>query len=163
MYDALFQVDFTGNKPIADLSFSYFHWKLAELLSDGKRKVKLKHLNTTDIKLLLLNIFPLGNTVLHLAIKNLSAIRRCYSIIRESNQTGHKFEIPFIANFDLETPIHLCLKSKNYKAADIIIQNLIDTPLDSHARGILDILPELVDADIPSLKMYLDGRFIQTD
>eukprot|EP00347_Sterkiella_histriomuscorum_P010355 403376619 len=163
LYDCLFKVDFEQEKPMADLSFSYFHWKLAEMLADPKKKIKVKQINQNEIKLLLLNIFPLGNTVLHLAIRNLGAIRKFYQIIRDSNSESEKFEIPFINNFNNETPIHLCLKTKNFKSADIILQNLIDSPLDSHIRGILDILPDLVEADIPCLKDYLDGRFIQTD
>lgn len=70
------------------------------MLSDTKRKIKVKQLNQNEIKLLLLNIFPGGNTVLHLAIRNLGAIRKFYQIIRDSNSEGESFEIPFINNFN---------------------------------------------------------------
>jgi hypothetical protein len=74
----LFKVDFTQKIPIADLSFTYFHWKLAELVSDSKKKVRIKRFNPAEIKLLLLNIFPKGNTVLHMCTKNLAAIKKFY-------------------------------------------------------------------------------------
>lgn len=120
MYDVLFKVDYSQEKPVADLSFTYYHWKFAEIISDSKRKIKFKKMNPDDLKLLVLNIFPKGNTILHLAIKNLGAIRKFYSILK-SNQGEKIFEIPFINNFDQHTPLHLCLKTKNYKSADLIL------------------------------------------
>ncbi|CDW84531.1 wd-40 repeat protein [Stylonychia lemnae] len=163
LYDVLFKVDYSQEKPLADLSFSYFHWKLAETLAESKKKMKVKQFSHDEIRLLVLNIFPLGNTITHLAVKNVGAIRKIYQIVRNLNTEGRKFEIPFINNFLNQTPLHLCMIGQNYKSADLILQNLIDTPLDSHIRGILDVLPDLIKNDIPSLKDYLDGRFIQTD
>ena len=103
------------------MSFSYFHWKLADALADSKKKMKVKQFSQDEIRLLLLNIFPLGNTVTHLAVKNVGAIRKFYSIIRAFNTEGEKFEIPFINNFMGHTPLHLCIIGNNLKSADLIL------------------------------------------
>lgn len=72
------------------------------------------------------------------------------------------FEIPFLKNFDEKTALHLCIESQNIKSADIILQKLCNDPLDSHARAINDILPDLVQFEFSSLGNYLDSRFQQT-
>lgn len=94
---------------MADLSFTYFHWKMAEIISDPTLKIKIKKFNPDEIKLLLLNIFPKGNTVLHMATKNLSAIRKCYEIVNAEKEKGKPFEVPFINNFDAQSPLHISL------------------------------------------------------
>ena len=103
------------------MSFSYFHWKLADVLADPKKKMKVKNFSSDEIRLLLLNIFPLGNTVTHLAVKNVGIIRKFYNLIRDFNKKGEKFEIPFINNFLGLTPLHLCIAGHNLKSADLII------------------------------------------
>lgn len=62
-------------------------------------------------------------------------------------------------NFEGKTPLHLCLQNKNFKSADIILQKLCNDPIDSHARAINDVLPDLVAAELPTIGTYLDSRF----
>jgi hypothetical protein len=57
------------------------------------------------------------------------------------------------------TPLHMCMESGNYKSADIILQKLCNDSIDSHARSINNLIPELVAAELPSLGKYLDSRF----
>lgn len=121
IYDVLFRVDYKQEKPMLDMSFTYFHWKLAELLSDTRKKVSFKKFNPQEIKLLLLNIFPRANTVIHMSTKNLKIIKKFYQIINEQNKDENFFEVPFINNLEGETPLHLCLKKENYKSADLIL------------------------------------------
>lgn len=156
----MFKIDYTLGRPIADLSFSFLHWKMAEIVTEDKKKFKVKKFSTDELKLLLLNIFPKGNTVLHYAYKNLGMIKKFYQIVNSDESSNNYFEIPFLNNFDNLTPLHKCMIDKNYKSADILLENLVNTPLDSHTRGILDILPELIKNDLTSMKTYLDGRFI---
>ena len=113
--------------------------------------------------MLLLNIFPKGNTILHFAYKYIGLYKRFYQVITENQVDGEQFEIPFINNFDGLTPLHKCLDNKNYKSADILLQTLANTPLDSHARAIVEILPELIEQNLQSMKSYLDARLLQTD
>lgn len=65
---------------VADTSFTYFHWKIAELMQ-GLARFSIKKYHPDEIKILSLNIFPKGNTVLHYAYKNLHIVRRFYKVI----------------------------------------------------------------------------------
>ena len=58
--------------------------------------------------------------------------------------------------------MHLCIENENFKSADIILSKLCNDPIDSHARSINDILPQLVANNLPSVGEYLDSRFAQT-
>jgi len=71
-------------------------------------------------------------------------------------------EIPFVQNFKGKSPLHLCIEDNNYKSAEIFLQKLSNTPLDSHSRAIVDILHKFVENQIPSFGTYLDNRMIQT-
>ena len=83
--DAIFEVDFpvAGHIPkvVAEMSFTFVHWKLAETLASSSNKIKLKNLNMKLIKMLALNIFPQGNTVLHSCFKNLNIIRKIFTLV----------------------------------------------------------------------------------
>ncbi len=98
-----------------------------------------------DLQTLSLNIFPNGDTILHYAHKDLYIIRRFYKVIEKEDTRRREiaeeegtnvtnFEIPFIRNFDGDTPIHLCIKNENYKSADVILSKLCNTGIDSHSR-----------------------------
>jgi hypothetical protein len=54
------------------------------------------------------------------------------------------------------------MDAENFKSADIILSKLCKDPLDSHARSINDVLPLLVEKQLPSIGNYLDSRFGQT-
>ncbi|CDW78106.1 wd-40 repeat protein [Stylonychia lemnae] len=176
LYEVLFKVDYNidncNGKLVADLSFSYFHWKLAEMMRD-QPKFNIKRYQAKDLELLALNIFPYGNTVLHYAHKQLYIIRRFYKVMEqeykrklesaEDHESVMPFQIPFVRNFEGKTAIHMCLQNQNFKSADIILQKLCNSPIDSHSRQISDILPDLVEAELPILGVYLDSRIKQTD
>lgn len=118
---------------------------MAEILSADNPKYKINRFSIDDIKQLTLNIFPQGNTFLHYSYHHLNNIRKCYEIVNNYNATlpenSVKYEIPFIRNFDMKSPMHLSMKEKNYKAADLFLTYLSDTPFDSHSRVIVDLMP----------------------
>lgn len=84
LYEVLFSVDFNidgcRGKVVSDISFTYFHWKIAELMQSIPR-FNIKRYHPEEIKTLALNIFPLGNTVLHYAYRNLHIVQRFYRVI----------------------------------------------------------------------------------
>lgn len=89
LYNILFEVDFNidgcKGKVVADTSFTYFHWKIAELMESMPR-FNIKRYHPEEIKVLALNIFPRGNTVLHYAYKNLHIVRRFYRVIENETK-----------------------------------------------------------------------------
>lgn len=61
------------------------------------------------------------------------------------------------------TPLHLCIKNKNYFAIDIFLKMLTRHSFYSHSFNIIDILPSIIRTELPSLKQYLESRVIQTE
>jgi hypothetical protein len=71
-------------------------------------------------------------TTLHYAYKNLNIVRRFYKVVEneieremaralEENNDPVRFMIPFMKDFNKQTPLHLCINNENYKSADIIL------------------------------------------
>lgn len=67
MYPNLFSVDnaafFRDGDYLIDLSFSYFHWTIIEQIEAGT--LKIKNIDDKTLELILYNILPGGNTILH--------------------------------------------------------------------------------------------------
>jgi hypothetical protein len=86
LYDLMFNVDFNidncKGKIVADTSFTYFHLKIAELM-EIMPKFNIKRYHPEEIKILALNIFPRGKTLLHYAYQNLNIVRRFYKVINQ--------------------------------------------------------------------------------
>ena len=73
------------------------------------------------------------------------------------------FFVPFIKDSDGKSPLHLCMETKNFKIADIILSNLTEEGLDNHGRAIFDVLPDVIRNGLPSIGTYLDARFKKTE
>eukprot|EP00347_Sterkiella_histriomuscorum_P021746 403332909 len=73
-----------------------------------------------------------------------------------------EFQFLFIKNPEGMTPLHLCLKQRNFFAIDIFLKMLTGHNFYSHSFNIIDILPNIIKTELPSLKNYLDSRVIQT-
>jgi ankyrin repeat protein len=128
------------------------------------------------MKLLVMNILPCFNTLLHFAYKRLSVIRLVYKIASKERAREKKkaeklglvydpingFLVPFIRNYDRKSPLHLCVENGNFKSADTFLENLKNEGIDNHSRAIYDALPACIEADIPAVGPYLDARFVQT-
>jgi hypothetical protein len=128
---------------------------MIELMTDKSREFDLSQVGTKEMKLLVMNILPCFNTILHFAYKRLSVITKVYSIaqherekeIKRAERAGtafepsHGFLVPFIRNANRKSPLHLCLENKNFKAADTLLDNLKAEGIDNHSRAIYDVLP----------------------
>lgn len=110
--------------------------------------------------MLVYNIFPGCNTSLHYAFQKPPIIKGIYDY---SVSKEEPFEVPFIKNLKGESPLHLCLKKKEFKTADLLLQKLADAPLDHHGRVIIDVLHEAISQGLESVGDYIDKRFIQTE
>jgi len=82
-YNVLFTPDFNtqGSKKrklVLDQSFTYLHWKMAEALPEKDIKFEIKQLSRDEIKLLALNIFPQGKTVVHYLFNSIEQLKILY-------------------------------------------------------------------------------------
>jgi hypothetical protein len=65
IYNQLFRLDlsksFKNNNALIEMSFSYYHWKLAEALANpDDQRVNLTSLSPFEVKTMVLNVFPQG-------------------------------------------------------------------------------------------------------
>jgi hypothetical protein len=77
-----------------------------------------------------------------------------------SERKDKEFNIPFINNLNNESPVHLCMNKNEFKTADLFLNKLIGSPIDHHGSAMVDCLPEAISAGLPSVKIYLDSRFL---
>lgn len=159
IYEALFSVDYNidncAGKFVSDLSFSYMQWKLIEELEDDN--INARQIDEDLLKQLCLNILPGCKTILHYLTKQTQELTYILSSVPVSSLD---FEMPFIKDLKGMTPLHYCLNKGDFKTADLFINYLSNAPLDHHSRQIIDILPELVNKDLPSLLTYFDRRML---
>jgi len=70
--------------------------------------------------------------------------------------------MPFIEDLHNKTPLHICYENLDFKTADILLNYLANAPLDHHGKSIVDLLPKLIEKELPSLMLYFDKRMLQT-
>ena len=115
-YDSLISIDYSNGKSFKkrklyiEFSFTYYHWKLVESLSNKKDPIGVSHLKNEELKLISLNIFPFGNTVSHYLFSQIKYLTAFYQAskkdeVGETDWIG-TISIPFIKNFDGESPLH---------------------------------------------------------
>ena len=162
LYDILFSIDYnvdsSRGKFVADLSFTFLHWKLIDDLE--AEKLSLEDIDEMMLKQMCYNILPLCETILHKIVLNGAMVRQLYEISRPSGSEG--FEIPLIPDIKERTALSLCVKQKEFNTAEIIIGNLANEQIGHHARFISNDIDNLVKEGIPSVGKYLDARFKQT-
>jgi hypothetical protein len=59
--------------------------------------------------------------------------------------------MPFIKDLNNITPLHECIHSKDYQTADMLVNYLANAPLDHHSREIIEIIPDLIASNLPSM------------
>lgn len=70
--------------------------------------------------------------------------------------------MPFLANLEGETPIHIMAQKKNYKGINTVLKYLSYYDIDHHSRWIKDLYSIFVEHELPAFIPYMDSRFIQT-
>lgn len=58
--------------------------------------------------------------------------------------------------------MHYAIQKQNYFAIDIFMRMLQSDDFYHHSFNIMDVLPEVLEANVPSLSAYLDSRLMQT-
>ncbi len=144
------------------MPFTFLHWKLAENLVAGK--IRFEQVDDFQIKQLLYNIFPNGETILHMLCKKGSLMEKMITSAHTNpmDKSECDFDVPFNCNFDKKTPIHICAENNDYKTINMLLEYLTAYGIDHHSRAIIDQMPGIVEHELPALMSYFDSRMIQT-
>ncbi|CDW90562.1 UNKNOWN [Stylonychia lemnae] len=147
---------FTNYLPMLQFSFTHYHWMLSLKVRDDHNLSTIKEITDDDLHLMLLQVFPDGDTFLHLIANRNEILDALYQ--RISKQSDYLF----IKNASGLTPLHLCLDTKNYFAIEIFLKLLSNHPFYQHSFNVVEILPKLIQTELPALKIYLESRIITT-
>lgn len=74
-----------------------------------------------------------------------------------------EYFMPIIPNFDGDTPLHVAKKQLDYKSLDVMLKYLKGYGIDHHSKEIKDLLPHLIDKNLPELPGYLASRLKPTN
>lgn len=126
----------------------------------------MQQINKEQLKCLIYNIFPGGDTILHLLSNDAKLIEAlyygCHSYSDEEKRLKANFHLPFLKNFKGETPMDLA--KTNIRLLDNMLLNLIPYGIDHHSREIQHLFEFFFQGQqvLPSLNKYLQSRIIQT-
>ena len=91
---------------VADLSFTFLHWRMMEQLRS--KKINILNVDEAQIELLCYNILPGGETILHKLFNKGDVIDQIFFIAHESKKKEKQFHVPFLPNLRKQSPMHLC-------------------------------------------------------
>jgi hypothetical protein len=118
---------------------------MAEALPEKDVKFDIKQLSRDEIKLLALNIFPQGKTVVHYLANSIEQLKILYRKTSIKDLYYDPISVPFIKNFQGLSPLHLTLETENDAGIGIILDLIKNDPIDNHGRAINDIFPDIVE------------------
>eukprot|EP00347_Sterkiella_histriomuscorum_P022786 403337167 len=144
----------------AELSFALVDWYIIELIRKGKLQVEDVHQD--QLKQLIFNILPGGNTILHRLCDREEQLMKLMQIAHP-DEKSIKYHVPFIPNVLGDTPLHRCIHKSDFKSIDIILKYLKNYHLDHHSRGIEDLFPVFIQQDLPGFLEYVDSRILETE
>lgn len=103
LHEILYRIDFPDpykGKVMIQTSFTYLHWKIAEALEKEDTRYSADKLDEEQFKMLIMNIFPQGRTLLHYLWDNPDQIKCTFQRLKEVNAALKiPFVLPFIRNF----------------------------------------------------------------
>lgn len=143
---------------VADASFTFLHWKIMEQLES--KKLSIHDIDDLQIELLCYNIIPGGDTILHKLANHEETIRRIFQIAHPNEEKLNEihFHIPFIQNLKQKSPMHICKETQDIRTLDTMLTYLAGYGIDHHSRAINELLPFVIEKQVPSLSAYLDSR-----
>ena len=74
-----------------------------------------------------------------------------------------KFHVPFLQNMNQKSPMHKCQDIQDIRTINTMLSYLSGYGIDHHSRAIIEILPFIIERDLPSLFDYIDSRLVQTE
>lgn len=171
LYGELFTVDYQNTNEdgaferyVIDQSFTFLHWNLAEQLEQGALQVD--KINIEQLKCLIYNIFPGGETILHKLKDNSHAMEKiyeqCHFYSDEEKKWKFKHHLPFVWNFNGQSPMDLLAEKSDMRNMDKMLLHLSPYGPDHHSREIQHLFASFVSSGLPSLNTYLKSRILQT-
>eukprot|EP00347_Sterkiella_histriomuscorum_P009906 403339425 len=166
LYPILINVDYSidncKNLYIADFSFTFLSWRIIEKLQSSELDIKM--FDETMIELICYNILPGGDTILHKLYNSEESVSQIFKMAQPDEEKLEliKVHIPFLPNFELKSPMHICKDKQNIKNIDVMLKYLSGYKLDHHSRAIYDLIPYFISRQLPSLSDYLESRVMQT-
>mmetsp|Transcript_28428 Transcript_28428/g.27394 ORF Transcript_28428/g.27394 Transcript_28428/m.27394 type:complete len:281 (-) Transcript_28428:88-930(-) len=116
---------------------------------------------------MLLNIFPEGNSCLHLLCTNDQPddVQELFKLSQPNVSKLHliSYHMPIIKNFANQSPLDAAKEKHDYKSIDVMLKYLKAYPLDHHSKEVVNIIPHLIEKGIPELPGYLEKRMLQTE
>lgn len=81
---------------VSDMSFTFLHWKIMEQLE--QKKLFIDQIDSSCIEILVYNIIPGGDTILHKLCYHGEVIKKIYELAHpnDENLSETRFHIPFI-------------------------------------------------------------------
>lgn len=70
--------------------------------------------------------------------------------------------MPFICDFEGNSPLHLSRDAENIQGMGIILGLLSKDPLGNHSRAISDVLPDVMLEGVAELDSYFNSRIMTT-
>ena len=141
---------------------TFMDWSIIEYILNGD--VHIRNLDINWIKRLVTIILPGGNTIFHKLIEKdqddnlLSLLERSQPDENDIKQIQVYW--PFLKNLNGDTPLHIAYKQKDYQIIDILFKYLSGFEPDHHSRFITDLLPQLIQLELPELLPYFKSRQI---
>lgn len=67
--------------------------------------------------------------------------------------------MPFLANLEGETPMHLMISKRNYKSVNTYLKYLSYYEIDHHSRWINNLYSTFIEFELPEFIPYMESRF----
>jgi hypothetical protein len=156
----------TFDRHVIDHSFTFLHWNLIEQLVSGK--LQLDQINDEQLKCLIYNIFPSGQSVLHMVARSQSGelldklLQKCHIQNEQLKKLTVRLHLPFVQNFEGITPMDILKSKADIRGLDKMLYNLTPYGVDHHSREIKHLFPLFINSLLPNLNAYLQSRVIQT-
>jgi hypothetical protein len=144
---------------IAELSFTYLHWRIIEDLSMDK--IGWDAIDDEQLKNIALVILPGGTTVFHYLYDKMEVIEKIFSSPLKDERdvfSEKQYEIPFLPNCKNHSPINICVERQDFRCVNLMLEFLSGYSYDHHSRCIVDSFPIFIEHNLPAFEEYVNSR-----
>ena len=116
--------------------------------------------------MLLYNILPGGQTILHKLYRKGELIEQIFKIAHSNSGEGKdkvKYHVPYVKNLFGQDLMLRLANNNDFRSMNSLLAHLSCYGIDHHSRAIIHQLPKIIEYDLPELKNYLNSRLQQTE